>query len=187
MSRFAPLDAETLSDEQKAVPSIARALADGTYNPHGYDAVMLRRPGLQGAITGVIAQVYPAVARMLGGAVVESTLSHALTEMAVLMLAREWDFPAMFTSHGPIAVAQGISQATVDAISQGTRPGQMKEDEAAVYDFCAELIAKHDVSDATYERLRLHLSERDVLDLIVTLGVYTNSLMILKAAKIETH
>ena len=187
MARFAPLEAESLSAEQKSVPSTAKALADGTYNPTGYDAVMLRRPGLQDAINGVIAQVYPAVAKLLGNPAGESTLPHALVEMAILILSQKWGFTAMFRSHGPIAVAQGISQATVDAIAQGRRPDHMKADEAAVHDFCAELIDEHDVSDAIYELLKSHLSERDILDLIVTLGVYTDSLMILKVARIDTH
>jgi 4-carboxymuconolactone decarboxylase len=185
--RFAPLTEDVMTAAQRAVPSVKAALAAGTYNPNGFDAVMLRNPGLQDAINGVAAKVYPMVAQYLGKTDDLPTVPAGLVEIGILLLAQQWDFPAMFGSHGPAAVKEGISQETVDALERGERPAGMKAEEAAVYDFCAELVRDHAVSDQAFQTVRSHLSEREVVDLIMILGVYTNSLMMLKVANIQSH
>lgn len=186
--RFAPLTEDRMTAEQKAIPSIRRALEAGKYNPNGFDAVLARNPGLQDAQTAVAVQVYPMVAQASpGGRADPPTISPALTEIAILLLSQHWDFPAMFKSHGPLALKEGISQATLDALAKGERPAAMTPAQAAVYDFTAELVRDRAVSDATFARTRRVLSERDIVDLVGILGVYTNSLMMLKAADIASH
>jgi alkylhydroperoxidase family enzyme len=176
-----------MTPEQKDVPSVKKALAAGKWNPNGFDAVMLRNPGLQDSITAVVVKVYPLVAGLSGSPVDKPAVSPGLMEMAILMLAHEWDFPAMFPSHGPHAVKEGISQEIVDGLARGERPVHMKADEEAVYEFTSELTKKHAVSDETFAKLRAQFSERAVVDFVTTLGVYTNSLMMLKVANIASH
>lgn len=183
--RFEPLTPERMTPAQRAVPAIAAAIEAGRYGPSGYDAVMLRNPGLAGALGAVAAKVYPGFPA--AGTDDPPTLSLGLAEIAILWLAHEWDFPAMFRSHGPAALKAGVPQATVDALAKGRRPAEMSADQAAVYDFCGELIRQHRVSDAAFARLRQHLSEREVVDLVALMGTYTNSLMILKVADIDRH
>jgi 4-carboxymuconolactone decarboxylase len=185
--RFAPLPEEAMTAEQKASPYIRKMLDAGTYNPNGFDAVMLRNPGLQDAVNGVVTRVYPMVAKYLGNVENPPTVPHGLAEIGILLLSQEWDFPQMFPSHGPSAVAAGISQEFVDSLQKGERPARMKADEEAVYDFCSELIRKHAMSDETFTAVRKHLSERDVVDLIGIISTYMNSLMILKVANIQSH
>ncbi len=186
--RFAPLPADSLTPAQKDILLIKRSLAAGKYNPNGLDAVYARNVGVQDAINTWAGEAYAAVGNSLTpGLTDKPTVSPALVEIAILMLSRTWEFPPMFTSHGPTAVKLGVSQDTVDAIAQGKHPAKMKADEEAVYDFCTELFAKRAVSDATFEKLRKHLSERDVVDLVTTLGIYTNSIMMVKVANIASH
>lgn len=186
--RFAPLTPDKMTPAQLAVPSVAKAVAAGNYNPNGYDAVMLREPGLSDAIGAVVAKTYPGMARMSGVANANPpTVPKGLVEMGILMLSYEWRFPAMFPAHGPGAVKEGVSQETVDAISRGERPAHMQPDQAAVYDLLVELLHKHEVSDAAFAGARKYLSERDMVDLVTTIGVYTNSLMILKISANSTH
>jgi 4-carboxymuconolactone decarboxylase len=186
--RFAPLTQDKMTAEQLSIPSIAKSLAAGTYNPNGFDAVALRSPGLQDAIMVAFAKVYPLVAEHLGVApAARPTIPQGFVEMGILLLAQEWNFPAMFGSHGPMAVKAGISQEIVDALAKGERPARMKADEEAVYEFCAELIKKHAVSDATFSTVRRYLSERDVVDLVTSLGLYTNSVMLMKVADSNVH
>jgi hypothetical protein len=186
--RFAPLNEDAMTAEQKAVPSVKKALEAGTYNPNGFDAVFLRNPGLQDVLNAAAAKVYSLVAKLYYGKTdYKPAASAGLVEIGILLLSHEWDFPEMFPSHGPVAVEAGISQEIVDALARGERPARMKADEEAVYEFCAELIRKHAASDAAFDKLRRHLSERDILDLVVTLGLYTNSIMVLKATNIASH
>ena len=186
--RFAPLPQDKMTPEQLAVFTASKSLGGPTYNPTGFDAIMLRNPGLQNAITAAVAKVYPMVAQFYGiDAAAMPTIKQGFVEMGILILSHEWDFPAMFLSHGPMAVKSGVSQDIVDALAKGDRPAAMAADEAAVYDFCAELIQKHKVSDAAFHAVRQHLSERDVVDLVNCLGFYTNSLMMLKVADSNVH
>ncbi len=185
-ARFAPLTEDQLTAEQRAIPSIKRALAEGRYNPSGFDAVMARNPGLQDAVHAMGAQVFPHIAAATPGGG-KPTLKPVLSELAVLQLSSEWGFPAMFRSHGPLALQAGASQATVDALARGERPGDMTPEQAAVYDFTAELLRTHAVSDAAFAEARRFLSERDIVDLVGILGVYTTSLMMLKVAGASSH
>lgn len=185
--RFAPLPPEMLTPEQKAVPIVKKALDAGEYNPKGFDAILLRNVGLQDAINLVSSKVYPVAAKLYFGLDNPATTPPGLMEMGILMLSHHWDFQPMFTSHGPLALKFGISQEIIDALAQGQRPANMKPDEAAIYDFCDELIRNRVVNDPTFAEARRYLSERDLVDLLVTLGVYSTSLMILKVADIDRH
>jgi 4-carboxymuconolactone decarboxylase len=59
----------------------------------------------------------------------------------------------------------------------------MQPDEAATYEFLIELSAKHEVSDATFDRLRSFLSEQQVVDLVTVSGTYVSVAMLLSAAE----
>jgi 4-carboxymuconolactone decarboxylase len=60
----------------------------------------------------------------------------------------------------------------------------MKDDEAAVYNFCTELHEnKGDVSDATYAAVVEKFGEAGVMDLIGVTGYYTMLAMVLKATR----
>jgi 4-carboxymuconolactone decarboxylase len=60
----------------------------------------------------------------------------------------------------------------------------MKDDEAAVFDFCRELHEKKSVSDATYMAALDKLGERGIVDLIAVSGYYTLVSMVLN---VERH
>jgi 4-carboxymuconolactone decarboxylase len=59
----------------------------------------------------------------------------------------------------------------------------MQPDEAATYDFLIELSTKHEVSDATFDRLRSLLSEQQIVDLVSVSGTYVTVAMLLSAAE----
>ena len=185
--RFAPLTPDQMTPEQKAIPLIRKGLETGRYNPNGLDAILARHPGLQEAIGALASVTYPVAAKLYMGRDDPASVPPALMEIAILRTAQYWDFPQMFKSHGPLALKDGVSQATLDALAAGRRPADMKPDEAAIYDFTDELATKRDVSDATFGRLRQHLSERQVVDLVATLSSYVGSLMMLKVAGTGSH
>jgi hypothetical protein len=186
--RFAPLTPDMMTPEQKAVPVVKKAIEAGTYNPNGFDAVLLRNPGLQDAMNVEASKVYPVAAGLFFGKPEDrTTIPPGLMEIGILMLSHEWDFPAMFPSHGPLALKQGLSHEMIDALQRGKRPAHMKPDEAAVYDFSAALIKKHAVSDALFARTRQYLSERAMVDFTTTIGLYMTSITLLKMANIASH
>ena len=48
----------------------------------------------------------------------------------------------------------------------------MTNDERIAYDFCSELLKKHEVSDATFKATKDRFGERGVVDLIGVMGYY---------------
>jgi 4-carboxymuconolactone decarboxylase len=112
-----------------------------------------------------------------------SSVPRRLNEFAILIQARLWTSQIEWVAHEPLALKEGLSQATIDALKQGKRPTSMQPDEAAVYDFCMELSTKHEVSDATYKRLRDIFTEQQVVDLVAVNGTYVTLAMFLDAAE----
>jgi 4-carboxymuconolactone decarboxylase len=60
----------------------------------------------------------------------------------------------------------------------------MPDDEAAVYDFCAELLETGQVSDARFANVLARFGERGVVDLIGTVGYYTLVSMVLNVDRV---
>lgn len=179
--RFAPITETDLSAEQKAMPGIKRALDAGKWNPNGFDALMLRNPGLQEA------QLQLAMEVMFGTADDKPTLSRDIVELGVMLVAGKWQNQTLLKGHAASAIKAGLTQEMLDAIAAGERPSGMNEIQSAVHDFGAELLNTHSVQDDTFAALRQHLSEREVVDLVSIMGMYTSSVMLMNVADIKSH
>jgi 4-carboxymuconolactone decarboxylase len=96
-----------------------------------------------------------------------------LSELVILITAREWSQDYEWHVHAPIALKQGIRKDIVDAIADGRRPSGMSEDEEICYDLSVELHRTKRVSDATYARAVQRFGEKGVIDLVGINGYYT--------------
>src|SRR3977135_113216 len=81
-----------------------------------------------------------------------SAIGLRLSELAILVTAHAWSQPVEWAIHAPIALREGITAETIDAISRGQRPASLTDDEAVVYDFSTELQCDRTVTDATWQR-----------------------------------
>ncbi len=115
----------------------------------------------------------------------KSVIGTTLSELAILVTAREWTQDYEWYVHAPIALKNGIKQTTVDAIADGRRPVGMSEDEEIVYDFCIELHQNKRVSDATFARAEKRFGKAGVVDLNAINGYYTLLAMQLNMAQYE--
>lgn len=97
-----------------------------------------------------------------------------LNEFAILIQGRVWRSQVEWHAHYPLAIKAGVSEQTLADLKASRRPASMQPDEAAVYDFCTELYSSHQVSDATYARLRQFLNAQQVIDLTVVSGTYVS-------------
>ena len=113
----------------------------------------------------------------------KSAIGTTLSEMVILIVAREWAQDYEWSIHAPIALSQGIAKATVDAIADGRRPATLSEDEAVAYDFTVELNRSHRVSDPTYARALKRWGEKGVVDLAAISGYYTFLAMTMNTAR----
>src|SRR5215210_5273641 len=69
----------------------------------------------------------------------KSGIGTTLSELVILVTAREWTQDYEWYVHAPIAAKAGIKPEIIEAIRDGRRPTGMSEDEEIVYDFSTEL------------------------------------------------
>ena len=79
-----------------------------------------------------------------------SAIGNTLSELVILVTAREWSQDYEWYVHQPIALKAGISKDITDAIADGRTTPEMSADEEIVYDFTTELQKNKRVSDATF-------------------------------------
>ena len=82
----------------------------------------------------------------------KSGVGNTLSELAILITAREWTQDYEWYVHAPIAAKAGVKTEIISAIRDGRRPIGMSEDEEIVYDFSSELHRNKRVSDPTFAR-----------------------------------
>jgi 4-carboxymuconolactone decarboxylase len=113
----------------------------------------------------------------------KTSVPRRLNEFVILIQARLWTSEVEWKAHEGLALKAGLSQSVIDDLKAGKRPKAMQPDEAAIYDFSMELSNKHEVSDATYKRVRDIFSEQQVVDLEAVNGTYVTLAMMLNAAQ----
>jgi 4-carboxymuconolactone decarboxylase len=94
-----------------------------------------------------------------------SAVGNTLSELAILITAREWTQDYEWYVHQPIALKVGIKPEIAAAIADGRRPTGLSEDEEIVYDFSTELHRNKRVSDRTFERAERRFGKKGVVDL----------------------
>jgi 4-carboxymuconolactone decarboxylase len=113
-----------------------------------------------------------------------TSLPPRLNEFAILITAREWTSQYEWYAHYPLALKAGLDAKLADELALGKRPSAMKDDEAAVYDFCIELHRTRRVDDAAFNRALALFGEQGVVDLIGVSGYYTAVSMTLNVAHV---
>jgi 4-carboxymuconolactone decarboxylase len=114
-----------------------------------------------------------------------SAIGNTLSELVILVTAREWSQDFEWYVHQPIAVKAGISKDITDAIADGRRPVAMSADEEIVYDFTVELQKNKRVSDATFNRAEQRFGKKGVVDMVGISGYYTSLAMQLNTARYQ--
>ncbi len=113
----------------------------------------------------------------------KSGIGNTLSELVILIVAREWTQDFEWSVHAPIAAKAGIAPAIIAAVRDGRRPEAMSDDEAIVYDFTSELQRNRRVSDATFARADKRFGKPAIVDLVGVSGYYTFLAMQLNAAR----
>jgi 4-carboxymuconolactone decarboxylase len=102
----------------------------------------------------------------------KSAIGTTLSELAILVTAREWTQDYEWYVHRPIAIKAGIRPSVIDAIADGRRPRDMNQDEEIVYEFAVELHRNKQVSDDTFARAQQRFGAQGVVDLTGICGYY---------------
>ena len=114
-----------------------------------------------------------------------TSLPLRLNEFAILIAAREWTSQYEWYAHHPLAMKAGLDPKISADLALGRRPANMKEDEAAVYEFCIQLHRNKKVDDTAYRRAVALFGEKGVMDLIGVTGYYTLVSMTISVAEVS--
>ena len=170
--RIAELLTDTLSDEQRQAAMEFEGVRG--FAPIGPFSVLLHSPALLNP------------ARALGDHLrYRSTIGPVLSELAILVTAREWTQDFEWFVHASIAAALGIATETIASIRDGARPTTFSGDEALVYDFSIELLQNRNVSDATFARADARFGSAGIVDLTAIHGYYGLLAMLLNVARYD--
>ena len=112
-----------------------------------------------------------------------SSIGNTLSELVILITAREWSQDFEWSVHYPIALKAGIARDIADAIGDGRRPTGMSADEDIIYDFATELLRTKRVSDPTYARAQQRFGNKGIVDITGICGYYSFLAMQLNVAR----
>lgn len=112
--------------------------------------------------------------QMLSAVRNRSSLPADLKELIILRVAVLNRAPYEFEAHEPLALAAGVSAATVQAIRQMTIAPRaaLSPVEADVMALTDAMTRDIEVSDAVYGAVAARFSERQLLDIVATVAAY---------------
>ena len=170
--RMPPIPADKMTEAQKKAVADYKAIrgTDLTAPPW---SILLRVP----------AHVVPALQIRLHY-LNESAIGPRLTEFAILIAARRWTNNWEFNAHSTAAATAGLKPEIIAAVADGRRPDQMADDEALVWEFCAELQDNQSVSDRTYARALARFGEPGIVEIASIQGYYTYLAMVMNTVRV---
>ena len=110
-------------------------------------------------------------------------LEDRLTELAIIIAARNWNSAYIWRAHYPAAVKGGLDPSVGADIAAGRRPTKMKADEALIYDFLTQMYRDKDISDATFNAMKAKFGEKGITNIMGLAGYYGITAMALITAK----
>ena len=159
--RFPPLKAEELNPAQKAwAEMIAAPPRNAKFTNPPYRAY-IRNPDLAPRLT--------AMSEYLRW---NTSLPPRLSELAILITARQWTAQYEWFAHYPLALKGGLDPSIANDIAAGKRPANMKDDEAALYDLAMALYVDKKVSDPICKAALDKFGERGIMDITGIIGYY---------------
>jgi 4-carboxymuconolactone decarboxylase len=169
MARLASVVDADMTDAQRA---LAQLIAGGPRGSlRGPFIPLLHNPELAGHIQKIGEYL------RFGG-----TFPKHLTELAILVVSFACKSPYEWAAHAPLGRKEGLAEAVVEAVGQGSRPDSDNAGVLAVYDFVAMLLDRKTVSDTVYGPVHALFGEAGALELIGLCGYYTILALVLNIA-----
>ncbi|MEM5383295.1 hypothetical protein VSR68_06780 [Paraburkholderia phymatum] len=172
--RFPALNDDEMSEPQRAL--MARIRAFSTASASGPFPMLLRSPAL--------GECFLPLSHYLR---FETRVPEPLAELAILIHARlgcdryEWDM------HVRRGLAVGIDASVIDDLLGGRKPEGLSPAQNSVYRFCVQLLQQQRVDDSAFADAVALLGDAGVVDLTVTLGMYSMLSKVLAVAEVSVQ
>jgi len=102
-----------------------------------------------------------------------SAMPEALKELAIILVAREWNSAIEWTGHAVLAARAGVSDESIEAVRTGKAPEGLTEQEQIIARFVHQLLRQKEVSDDIFEAARRLVDTQGIVDLALTCSYYT--------------
>ena len=103
----------------------------------------------------------------------QSSVPDNLKELAIILVAREWNSGIEWTGHAVAAANAGVSAASIESIRTHKTSEGLTGQEATVARFVHEMVRDKKLSDATFEAFHGDFGDRGVVDLTLTVAYYS--------------
>ena len=103
----------------------------------------------------------------------QSAMPEDLKELAIILVAREWNSAIEWTGHAVLAERAGVSSASIEAIRTGRAPEGLSESEQVIAHVVHGLLRHKDVPDDIFAAAEARLGTQGVVDLALTCSYYT--------------
>jgi len=134
---------------------------EGLGRVRGPFAVMLHSPGLASGTWAAVA-----------GTTDDVLVSPALHELVVLAIAYFYDAPYQWSAHINRAREVGLSEATIEVARVGGDTSTLDPDDRDVIEYTRQLSTGHHAEQTLFGALRDRHSERWLVELTSTIGLY---------------
>jgi 4-carboxymuconolactone decarboxylase len=117
----------------------------------------------------------------------ETGLDRRLTELAILVTAREVDNRFEWAAHEPAALAEGLSPETIDVVKHRRSVDGLDPTEALIVGFGREVFRDRKVRPETFARAVQAFGHEGVVNLAALMGNYAMTAVILDAVDQQLH
>ena len=122
----------------------------------------------------------------LGGALLsEQSLSDRQRELLTLLTARLSTCDYEWSQHVPIALVVGVPQVVVDRIAALDLVSDFDDADRALLGFARQAIETAHADQGAFDRARRFLSERAIVEVLLTVGYYMTMCRVLNATQTD--
>ena len=173
-----PLLARDDLDEQ------GKRLYDAAVGPQSRTLVGLRGPSGIWLHSPVLAEFLRAANQYLR---FETALDRRLTELAILVTARELDNQFEWAAHEPAALKEGLDAKIIDVVRRRKPAARLGKKEALIINFGRELFRWKKVRSQTFARAVSAFGRRGVLELAALMANYAMTALIFNTVDQQLH
>ena len=101
-----------------------------------------------------------------------NSLPGRIKELAIILVAREWDSHIEWTGHAKLALEEGETAESIEAIRSLNR-SDLLEDEQLIGDFVVQMLHDKNVDEELFRSLQVKYGVEGMVDLTLTVCYYT--------------
>lgn len=116
----------------------------------------------------------------------KSALAGAVRELVIMRIAHLNGAPYEAEQHAPLALAEGLQQAQLDALADWHASDRFSDEQRAVLALTDGMTRDVHVDETLFEAVRAHFPARETVELVVTIASYNMVSRVLEALQIHS-